>query len=163
MFIIILTICAVHFPFRNRQPKLIMKYPADEYFKEGMSSLSSNSLSDAEKAFLSAIAYQPLFAPFHFYLALAYEQHADYDKAVSEYLKVTEIDPECYPAFYKLGEIYKRTEKYDQAIAMMRQAVQLNPYHINAFKELAGLFSITGDYANEEKIYAYLKNLGYEK
>jgi len=159
LFIIILLICVVHLPFSSKSQKPKISYPADTYFKQGLGFLSLDSLPLAQKAFKSAIAYQPSFAPFHFYLALVYERQNKYEQALDEYHKVTDIDPESYRAFYNLGKILGNAKEYHYAITALRRAVQLNPYYVSAFEDLAKLYIETGDFENAEKVYDYLKKL----
>ncbi|MGB3340172.1 MAG: tetratricopeptide repeat protein [bacterium] len=161
--IFILLLCAVHLPFSTQYRSIDISYPADNYFKDGLVLLSHDSLTNAVKAFTSAITYQPAFAPFHYYLALTYERQEEYERAIAEYNVVIKIDPEFYPAFYNLGNIMGHNKEYDQAISLLRRAVQLNPYYINAFMALADIYTKTGDHASAEKIFNYLKYIGYDK
>lgn len=163
IFIIILLLCIVHLPYSKKPYSLDILYPADDYFEKGLVSLSEDSLDNAVTAFLNAIDHQPGFAPFHYYLAITYEYKGEYEKAIRSYNKVIDLDPEFYPAFYHLGKLQGEMKEYEQAITMLRRAVQLNPYYIKAFKTLAGIYIQTGDRANAEKIYIYLKYIGYEE
>jgi tetratricopeptide (TPR) repeat protein len=161
--IFILLLCAVHLPFSTQYRSIDISYEADDYFQEGLFLLSHDSLTNAADAFTKAIDYQPAFAPFHYYLALTYEHQAVYEQAIAEYNIVMNIDPEFYPAFYNLGNIMAHNKEYDQAISLLRRAVQLNPYYIDAFIELADIYTKTGDHASAEKIFKYLKYIGYDK
>jgi tetratricopeptide (TPR) repeat protein len=163
IFILLLLICAVHLPFSTKPCSIDISYPADNYFKNGLVLSSHGSLTNAVEAFTSAITYQPAFAPFHYYLALTYEHQEEYERAIAEYNVVIEIDPEFYPAFYNLGNLLSNAKEYEQAIGILRRAVQLNPYYIEAFKSLADLYTETGDHTSAEKIFIYLKYIGYDK
>lgn len=163
IFIFILLVCAVHLPFGSKPCSIDISYAADNHFKAGLVLLSRDSLTNAAEAFASAITYQPAFAPFHYYLALTYERQGNYERAAAEYNAVIKIDPEFYPAYYYLGNLLGNAKEYEQGIGLLRRAVQLNPYYIKAFYALADLYSETGDHTSAEKIFDYLKYIGYEK
>lgn len=99
----------------------------------------------------------------------AYFQLGEYEKAVADYKKAIQIDPDetykmcnniyCWNAavelsptnptlYIKRGEINVRGGDYDMALEDFTQAIQLNPKDYNVFMQLGNVYNIVGDSEN---------------
>ena len=57
----------------------------------------------------------------------AYFEKEEYDKAIAEFSRAIELDPNYAEAYYKRGVAYLRKDKYDEAIADLTKAIELDP------------------------------------
>lgn len=160
MVIILITLCAVYFPFSKTQtPSLAYIYPADVNFRNGLNFLSHDSLKKAEYAFKKAIFHQPIYAPPHYFLAQVYARQEKLTQAIAEYQYTIKIDPESYPAYYNLGVLLDRLGEYNKAITLLKRATVLNPEYQAAYEELAQLYIQIGNFRLAEEIYELLHRL----
>lgn len=60
-------------------------------------------------------------------LGIAYFQFGEYDKALSAFRHVTELDPDNYLGHQNIGAIYFQQAKYDEAIVAFQKAIQHFP------------------------------------
>jgi tetratricopeptide (TPR) repeat protein len=74
------------------------------------------------------------------------QQH--FEVAISEFRKVTELDPKLVAGFVNLGEVYMETHDYASAIAPLRHALQLDP-DLPAAHQLLGYALLAQGYAAE--------------
>lgn len=61
-------------------------------------------------------------------LGLAYRQKKDLNKAIEQYEKLIEIEPDSSDALNELVALYVRTQRYDQAIGVYKKLAQLDSY-----------------------------------
>jgi O-antigen ligase/Tfp pilus assembly protein PilF len=96
----------------------------------GLSYTQSGNYQEAEKEFKHAIYLDPKFTKAYVDLAYLYAIQEDYDKAIIEWNKVLEIDPnfpENYNVLYFIGMAYQKKEMPDKALKYFLQALQLAP------------------------------------
>src|SRR6478672_6904429 len=93
----------------------------------------------------------------HFLLGGGYFGQQDYDKAIAEYKRATEINPDYSPAYNLLGYAYKQVEKYDEAETAFKKYIELIPGDPNPYDSYAELLMKTGRF--EESIKNYEKAL----
>jgi hypothetical protein len=67
------------------------------------------------------------------------------DKAISEYSKAIQINPEHYYAYTHRGDAYIKKEQYDKAISDYTKAIELDPQNAWAYNNLAWLFATCPD------------------
>ncbi len=93
----------------------------------------------------------------HFALAGGYFGRQEYDRAIEQYRKVTEINPRFSPAYNLLGYAYRAIENHGEAEAAFRKYIDLIPGDPNPYDSYAELLMKTGRF--EESIAQYGKAL----
>jgi len=96
----------------------------------GLSYMQSGNYREAEKEFKHSIYLDPKFMDAYADLAYLYAIQKDYDKAIVEWNKILEIDPdfsEKYNVLYFMGMAYQKKEMPDEALEYFLQALQLAP------------------------------------
>src|SRR5690349_6714355 len=75
------------------------------------------------------------------------KQH-QFDVAITEFRKVTELDPKLAAGFVNLGEVYMETHDYASAIPPLKHALELSP-DLPAAHRLLGYALLAQGYAAE--------------
>jgi tetratricopeptide (TPR) repeat protein len=107
--------------------------------------------------------YQKLVADFpkderaHFLLGGAYFGRQEYEKAIGEYRRATEIAPEYAPAYNIVGYAYRTLGRYDEAESAFKKYIQLIPDDPNPYDSYAELLMKMGRF--DESIAQYRKAL----
>ena len=89
-----------------------------------------NMYKKEEEEFKRAIYLNPKFTEAYVDLAYLYAIQKEYDKAIIEWNKILEIDPnfpEKYNVLYFMGLAYNKKEMPDEALEYFLQALQLVP------------------------------------
>ena len=63
----------------------------------------------------------------------AYAKLKKHDKAIEDYNKAIELDPEYATAYYNRGNAYAKLKKYEKAIEDYNKAIELNPEYAMAY------------------------------
>jgi tetratricopeptide (TPR) repeat protein len=93
----------------------------------------------------------------HFLLANAYFGRQDYEKAIAEYRRATEIAPDFAPAYNVVGYAYRTVGRYDEAEKAFKKYIQLIPDDPNPYDSYAELLMKMGRF--DESIAQYRKAL----
>ena len=100
------------------------------YRNLGLSYMQSGNYKEAEKELKRSIYLDPKFIDAYADLAYLYAIQKDYDKAIVEWNKILEIEPdfsEKYNVLYFMGMAYQKKEMPDKALEYFVQALQLVP------------------------------------
>ena len=73
-------------------------------------------------------------------IASMYERRGLYDRALSEYRKALEIEPDNVKILSNLGNLYHRTGRTEEAIAALKSAVERDPNFFGGHFNLANLY-----------------------
>ena len=92
-----------------------------------------------------------------FLLGNAYFGRQEYQNAIAEYRRATEIAPDFAPAYNIVGYAYRTVGRYDDAETAFRQYIRLIPGDPNPYDSYAELLMKTGRF--EESIAQYRKAL----
>src|SRR4029079_11803195 len=65
----------------------------------------------------------------------AYESQSDDDRAIADYNRAIELDPNYALALYNRGMALHAKRKFDSAMADINQAIKLNPNYKKAFSD----------------------------
>ncbi len=109
-----------------------------------------NALNNAQKAF----QLDPDLAEAH--LALGYYYYwcnLDYERAIIEFSRSGEIQPNNSQAFFGLGVVYRRMGKFDMSIQNMLKGERLDPLSIEYSRNLAETYGLVKDFNNTVKYY----------
>jgi tetratricopeptide (TPR) repeat protein len=96
----------------------------------------------------------------HFALGGAHFGRQEYDKAIAEYRKATEINPEFSPAYNLLGYAYRAIERFGDAENAFKKYIELIPGDPNPYDSYAELLMKTGRF--DESVAQYRKALGVD-
>jgi len=86
----------------------------------------------------------------------AYREQGRFDKAIAEYTKAIEADPNLALAYNNRGCVYSWKKDYERAIADFNKAIELDPQRATAYLNRAQLY--VGN-AEEDKAIADLKKV----
>ena len=84
----------------------------------------------------------------HMQAGLAAERQQQYDVAIAEYRKVTELDPEFPDAFINLGQVYMERRDFGSAMAPLQQALKIDA-NLEPAHRLLGYALLAQGYAAE--------------
>lgn len=93
-----------------------------------------------------------------FVLGSAYPIKDESEKAIENYKKATEINPNLADAYVGLGTIYLDDEQVDEAIKYFKKAIEINPSYIAAYLNLGATYEYNDQI--DEAIASYEKITG---
>lgn len=76
---------------------------------------------------------------------------AEFERAIENYRRAVELDPNYFDAWHALGMAYLRAGKIAEAIEAGRRAVELNPNDMLAHTSLSMYYLKAGDKAAAER------------
>jgi tetratricopeptide (TPR) repeat protein len=96
----------------------------------------------------------------HFKQGFGYQDQSNLDKAIEEYKKATELNPNHLQAHMNLGTVYIEQKKYDQAIEEFGTVVKLNYYWGKAHYNLGYIYLLKGEKEKAQGELKILKMMG---
>ncbi|MFQ5900584.1 MAG: tetratricopeptide repeat protein [Thermodesulfobacteriota bacterium] len=81
----------------------------------------------------------------HFNIGIRFSLRGDYDRAIEEYKKALEYDPDVAEIHSNMAFAYMDTKEFEKSIVEQRKAIELNPYLVNAYYGLALVLEKKGD------------------
>jgi tetratricopeptide (TPR) repeat protein len=75
-----------------------------------------------------------------------YSQKGQYDKAISDYNKALEINPNYVEAYNNRANIYYKQGQYDKAISDYNKAIEINTSFSYAYNNRGNVYSMIGQY-----------------
>ncbi len=123
---------------------LLSRYPgeADLHLFLGITLLRLRDPKAAEAATKKAIAIDPNHVEARTLLGwIEAEIHGNFDAAVEQYSKVTELRPDSWEAQNNLGVAFKRKGEFDKAAASFTQALELRPDYAAALSNRGWVFA----------------------
>lgn len=133
--------------------------PADKNRKDE----SSISYAKNPDKFAKVQPYEPPFnitepktAQEHFNVAVNYDHLNQLDKAIEEYQKVFELQPNWAVAHDRLALDYQKQGRTDEAVAQWEQATRYNPQFYSAYDLLAGAYARQGKIKKAIQAYSAL-------
>jgi tetratricopeptide (TPR) repeat protein len=97
----------------------------------------------------------------HFLLGGGYFGQQQYDSAITQYSRATEINPRFSPAYNLLGYAYRAVDRYDDAETAFKKYIELIPGDPNPYDSYAELLMKTGRF--DESIAQYQKALSVDQ
>jgi tetratricopeptide (TPR) repeat protein len=97
----------------------------------------------------------------HFLLGGGYFGQQQYDSAIAQYTRATELNPSFSPAYNLLGYAYRAVDRYDDAATAFKKYIELIPEDPNPYDSYAELLMKTGRF--DESIVQYQKALAVDE
>src|ERR1700730_7450201 len=76
------------------------------------------------------------------------ERRQDFETAIAEFRKVTELEPAAPTGFVRLGNAYMENRQYGEAVPALKKALKQNP-NLPIAHQLLGYALLTQGYATE--------------
>ncbi len=106
--------------------------------------MEQQRFSEAEREFSDLIQHFPKFAEAYNKRATVYYLQDKYEWALSDCLRVVELNPHHFGAWHGMGLCYFTLKQYNEAIKAFRQALTIQPYaQVNQVMILECLTHIT--------------------
>lgn len=86
---------------------------------------------------LYSIDRETPYAQIHYRLGIIYGDRGDIPRAVGEYERAIEIDPEYPKSYLNLGALLARLGEYDDATRAFESAIRVDPWYVEARTNLA--------------------------
>ncbi len=99
----------------------------------------------------------------HNYLGTSLRTQGYFDKAVSEYLKAIELDPDYSPAYMNLGATFLYMSKFGDSITEEEKAISLNSNDPEAYYHLARALELSGKPKQAIESYRAFINLASDQ
>jgi tetratricopeptide (TPR) repeat protein len=135
-------------------------------FNAGLTAVSEGNYDEAIRLCTKAIASGELSRE---ELSLVYElrgvawyQKKDYDKAIADYTKAIEINPQSAEAYYNRGIAWYDKGNNEKAIADYTKVIAINPKDAEAYDSRGDAWEKKGNHAKAKADYAKAKELGYK-
>lgn len=98
----------------------------------------------------------------HFNKGFSYQNQGDLDKALEEYNKALELNPNYAQAYTNLGSIYVGKQDFDKAIQNFKKVLELNYLDKKAHYNLGMTYVYKGEPEKAEEHLKYLKSIRSE-
>ncbi len=93
--------------------------------KKGTEQINTGKFPDAINTFTEAITATPTNPLLYYYRGFAVEKNGDPDKALEDYKKSLELDPEFLLSLAEAGKIYAKKKDLDNAVIYYKKAYDL--------------------------------------
>jgi len=91
-----------------------------------------------------------------------YQNQGDLDKAVEEYQKALQLNPNYTQVYTNLGAVYLEKEDYDRAIQQFNKVIELNYWDRKAHYNLGLAYLYKGDKKRAQEEAKFLQSLRSE-
>ena len=78
---------------------------------------------------------------------IAHHENGDYDRAIADFSKAIELDPNRAEFYHARGGTYLQKDDYDRAIADFSKAIELDPNRAGAYHDRGWTYLLKDDYA----------------
>ncbi len=98
----------------------------------------------------------------HFKKGFEYQNQGDLDKALEEYQKALQLNPNYVKVYTNVGTIYLEKKDYDQAIQQFKRVIELNYYDTKAHYNLGLAYLYKGEKDMAQEEMKFLKSIRSE-
>ncbi|MCH7948431.1 MAG: tetratricopeptide repeat protein, partial [candidate division Zixibacteria bacterium] len=141
--------------------EIVKEFPENKEAYETLSKIYINAIGDIEKGIsylMEALKIDPGDKLLYNFLAYAYKDMREYDKAIDALDKYIAIAPNEPNPYDSRGEIYAAAGKFDLAVASYRQALAKDPGFEISLKALVLIFTHLRDYERADSCAQVLAN-----
>ena len=141
-------------------PEVAATGPSAEEWYERACDLEEHLPHEAHKAYLEALAQDPLHVGSHLNLGRLLHQKRDLKNAEQHYRSALETQPDNPTAAYNLGVVLEDLGLSSEAIKAYEQAIECDPGCRDALDNAARLYEERGDRASALRLLKDLRALG---
>ncbi len=117
------------------------------YMGQGFGYMSAGLLSDAVLSFTCVIrVVNGNYVPAYMMRAAAYVRQQQYDRAIQDYTRATQLQPTLLSAYNNRGIVYTAQTDYDRAQRDFDKVLELDSQSILGLNNRSVLYAIRGDY-----------------
>jgi len=98
----------------------------------------------------------------HFKKGFEYQDKGNLDKALEEYQKALQLNPNYTQVYTNLGTVYLEKQDYDQAIQQFKKVIELNYYDRKAHYNLGFAYLKKGEVEKAKEEVKFLKSIRSE-
>ena len=98
----------------------------------------------------------------HFKKGFAYQNQGNLDKALEEYGKAIQLNPNYGKVYTNIGTVYLERQDYDQAIQQFKKVIELNYYDTKAHYNLGLAYLYKGEKDMAQEEMKFLKSIRSE-
>ncbi len=113
----------------------------------------SDWMEKARSACEQALAISQDFADGHACLGSVYRDRGDYQRAITEFQKATELDPKSDDSLRGLAEVYRKVNRPAEAEATYRKAIDLRPQYWAGYSWLGLFYREEGRYDDAVRMF----------
>lgn len=119
--------------------------------------------NSAIRKYKNALKSNPNLSENYFFMGMAYEKLYLYKKALQNYNKAIELDPQGYDGiiYEKLADLYAKLGFYENAIVNLNKSLQVVGDKISAVLQVADLYFEIADYENSANALKEFFKLSY--
>jgi len=104
--------------------------------------------------FYKALKIKPNDERSLYYIGMYYQEHNEFEKAITKFNKITELYPDNKRAFYNMGYIYLvEMGDFENAKIKFKKAIAINPRYVEAVYNLGRTYEAMRDYQAARKQY----------
>ena len=92
----------------------------------------------------------------HIIFGRDYVRGEQYDRAITNFQKALEFDPDLAAAYYYIGDTYLKMDRLDPALEALEKAVELDPAYISAYHSIGTAYLEKGDSAQARDFFETL-------
>ncbi len=123
------------------------------YMGKGFGFMTSGLLDDAILSFTCVIrVIDSNYIPAYMMRGAAYVREQQYDRAIQDYTRASQLDPKLLGAFNNRGIIYVALKDYDRAKSDFDKVLEIDSKSILGMNNRSVLYAVQGDYDNAIKL-----------
>ena len=98
----------------------------------------------------------------HFRTGFGYQNEGDLDKALEEYQKALQLNPNYTQVYTNVGTVYIEKKEYDKAIQQFKRVIELNYWDRKAHYNLGLAYLYKGEVEKAQEEVKFLKSIRSE-
>jgi tetratricopeptide (TPR) repeat protein len=131
--------------FQNESKDIRTSY----YMGKGFGFMTSGLLNDAILSFTCVIrVIDSSYVPAYMMRATAYVREQEFERAIQDYTKVTQLEPTVLDAFNNRGIVYVAVKDYERAQRDFDKVLEIDGKSILGLNNRSVLYAVLGDYDN---------------
>ncbi|OGK27739.1 hypothetical protein A3D80_04335 [Candidatus Roizmanbacteria bacterium RIFCSPHIGHO2_02_FULL_40_13b] len=116
-----------------------------------VSILRNNDWKDQDALWIATAVTSPNSPQNHNNLGDLYARRADLDRAIIEFKRATELNPNYGDAFHNLANTYQQKQDYKNALKYYQKAISINPNLWQSYQNMARIYFLIQRYSDAEE------------
>ena len=121
-----------------------------KFFRDGESCFKEKNYECAISNFSEVVKSKPESTFAYFYRGISYSSINEFDKAIIDYSKVIELEPQDAPnvasAYFNRGNAYRNQKNYEKALNDYGKFIELNPNNSTGYFNRGLVYNINKEY-----------------